>query len=271
MKRYLIFTLTELVMLSTPLLAQNAVSPAVDNALARAVAQYQQEQTPLDVFKQQLQAIKNPHAEILLQALETLVSYNELFKSTSDEAALRKLAAQLEGPHAVPWNTYRGNGLKEIFDNYIPKHHHHQQIADLEYYVKRHTLSYQFIEQNHLVQKALPDFFQNAYAQLEKQLQDKNCTDNQALWSLILFGEQYAQLQQQDPIVAKAVKSSLFRMPIKAGWDRTTTIRALTLELGTVPNSEGYTLLSVPTLQRKYHLTEPDAQQFAQFVQAVRY
>lgn len=262
-----------LLTVALPALAAPArLSSQIETAVTRSVSQYQSLESPFETFTRQIQEIKKPAAEPLLTVLQPLTAYNQVFETEKDLNTLRSLAAKLEGPIAVPWNTYRGNGLKEIFDTYIPNSHGNKDLAQLEYYVKFYTLPTKTHNQTYLVSKTLPEYFVQSYHQLTAQLATTSKrNDKELLKQIVAFIPAYNSLIVQDPIVANELLSSLFDMPVQTGWDRTFSLKDLAFQLGLDDEySEGRDVRTAEQLQRKLGATQAEAELFEPFVRALR-
>lgn len=262
-----------LLTVALPALASPArFSNQIDAAVTRTVSQYQSLESPFETFTRQIQEIQKPAAEPLLTVLQPLTAYNQVFETEKDLNTLRSLAAKLEGPIAVPWNTYRGNGLKEIFDTYIPNSHGKKDLAKLEYYVKFYTLPTKTHDRTYLVSKTLPKYFVQSYHHLTSQLAaTSQRNDKELLKQIVAFIPAYNSLVVQDPIVAKELSSSLFNMPIQTGWDRTFSLKDLTFQLGLDEYSEGCSVRTAEQLRHKLGATQAEAELFEPFVRNLRH
>jgi len=251
------------------LCAKKNISAAVERSVAQATAATRQ--SPLEIFNWRIRFVQDPNSEILMDAMQILTNYNQTFETEKDTQQLRKLAAKLEGPIAVPWNTYRGNGLKEIFDNYIPNSHGNKQLAQLEYYVKFYTLSQEIHKRTYLISKIVPADFMQTYNELKNTLAAQTQrNDKELVKAFVYFASAYNQLASQDAIVAQEVKDSLFKMPIQTGWDRTFSLKELVYQLGVKNEGDGVTPLSAEQIQRATGVNASDAEAFVSFVQAIR-
>ncbi len=260
---------TALPVLATP----QEVSATIESAVTRAVAQQQVLESPLEAFQRKIQAIKNPEKEkpALIELLQGLTAYNQIFETEKDLQVGRELAARLEGPIAVPWNTYRGNGLKEIFDNYVPNAHGNKALAKLEYYVKFHTVPQRTFDRTYILSKTLPADVVKAYNVLKQELASQtNRDDKKVLQSIARFVPAYNTLAESEPVLAKELKYTLLEMPIQTGWDRTFSIKDLAFQIGLDDSySEGHTVLSVEQLHQKVHANAADEALFVPFVEAL--
>ena len=245
---------------------------AVENAITRTIATQQLTgNSPLEKFALEVKQIQEPKAAPLLDALQELTAYNQTFETEKDVATLRSLAAKLEGPVAVPWNTYRGNGLKEIFDKYIPNSHKNKQVAKLEYYVKLYTLSEDTHVQTYVVSKALPANFVQSYTKLKDTLAAQPQQDGKEfIKAIVHFVPAYNKLAQQDPVAAKQLKKTLFAMPIQTGWDRTFSLRELVFQVGMDEFTLGYSFKTIEQIQRQTGASIEDIKVFDSFVHAIR-
>lgn len=252
-----------------PVLATPAtLATRVENTLIRAVAQ--EETSPLAQFQQKIKEVQHPAAQPVMEALEMLTPYNKTFETEQDKSALRVLAAKLEGPIAVPWNTYRGNGLKEIFDRYVPNGHGNKEIAKLEYYVKFHTLPTAITDQSHIVSKALPQTFLTAYKRLTNALTQQTAMDEKQLIHIFAqFSIAYNKLSAQDPVLAKSLKNSLLSLPIQTGWDRTHSAKDLIYQLGIKELTEGYLFRSAEEIHDTWNVPPAEAEAFAKLVHQI--
>jgi len=208
---------------------------ALQNKIERTVTVQQAKASPVDTFNQRIQKVTDPETQTsaLLEALSALTTYNEVFESVKDVSLLRELAFKLEGPVAVPWNTYRGNGLKEIFDEYVPNSHGDKKLAKLEYYVKYHTTSLEILNQANMVTRSLPANFKKSYTKLTTALANQTTRDNKALiGTVVAFIPAYNELAAKDPVLAKSLKKSIFSVPLQTGWDKSLSVRDLVFELG---------------------------------------
>ena len=265
--------LVALITLATALPALAApkdLSSAVNTQVARTVAQQETSESPFEIFTRGIQTVKNPEAAALLKVLQPLTAYNQVFETETDQDVLRRLAAKLEGPIEVPWNTYRGNGLKEIFDNYIPNSHGNKALADLEYYVKFYTLSKQTHNRTHIVSKVLPAYFTQSYQQLKENLAHTSVRDDRELIvQIAAFLPAYNSLEAQDAVVAQELVSSLFEMPIKTGWDRTYSLKELAFQIGVDYYSEGYNVRSAEQLLHQFGINYTEAELVESFVRSL--
>ena len=256
-----------------PVLAdQLTLSASVENQINRAVVQYEGLESPFEIFTRKIQEIKQPQAAPLMETLQLLTAYNQIFETETDTIVLRRWAAKLEGPIAVPWNTYRGNGLKEIFDNYIPNSHGNRQLAQLEYYVKFFTLPQKAHDRTYLVSKILPSQFMQSYTKLTDQLAAQHKRNNKELVKMLAqFIPAYNKLTEQDPILAQELKESLFLMPIQTGWDRTFSVQDLVFQLGLNDvHSEGRAVSTAEQIQDETGVDLTDAQLLASFTRQLR-
>ena len=267
MKKTLLATLVTLIALPALAAPQKNISAAVEREILQAPSV---QDTPLEVFNRQIQTVAEPNAQALLKILPTLTAYNADFKSAQEDSAKRALAFKLEGPIEVPWNTYRGNGLKEIFDNYIPNSHGNQALADLEYYVKFYTVPQHTLDRTYIVSKTLPRNFTNAYDKLQKSLAAATTrNDKELLGQIAAFIPAYNALAAQEPVIARELASSLFKIPLKTGWDRTFSLKDLAFQLGITYYTEGYHIRTAEELQRRFGVSRAEAELFEPFVHAL--
>lgn len=257
--------------LGLPMVSGALTAPsAVENAVQAAVEQQTAENSPLARYRREVMKIKNPQESApLLQALHILTAYNPMFAAPQEEGVLTGLASDINKPVMIPWNTYRGNGVIEILDTYIPASHGDKALADLEYYLKTYTASQRTLVYGRAMLNNLPQKTQKAYNAFLQQLANQQTySEKEILHAFATFIPAYNALHQKDVELTRGLTDSLFKVPFKTGWDKTTSVYELLHRLGFREYAGGdyYEVRTPETLQEDFNADAQDAQLFASFV-----
>ena len=244
-------------------------SPKVRAAIEQELAR-QQADVPLTLCIKSFGKVKNPGKDTaaLMEALEYVTAYEQSFVLASSTEEIRALAKKLNGPLPVPWNTYRGNSLIEIFDNYVPDNHGKPSLTLIEYYVKLYTLPEDTIRLAHQREGQLPEYFMQASRALGKEIflmQKKNT--KQIVELLASLAEQYNKLHAQDKDMAGTLWKHFFKMPMPTGWQKVTSVDQLrTKYLLFIAGAGDYVRsYTVEELVEKYQITPEQAEQIVNF------
>lgn len=243
--------------------------PGLQEAVQREVIHQQQVVDPLTQCVTALAEVKNPGKDTaaLMQALDFLTGYDKVFLANSPEEN-RALAKRLNGPLAVPWNTYRGNSLIEIFDNYVPDNHDNPALTLVEYLVKFYTLPEDLVRVAHAREVQLPGYFMDAEKTLRKEVYlMKSKNDKQIVELLAALAEQYNELYAQDKDIAAGLWKHFFKMPMPTGWDKVTSVDQLrTRYLLFIAGAGDYVRsYNVEELTEKYGITVEQAKHIVDF------
>ena len=250
--------------------------------VAREALQAQERQQPLSVvaeplkkYQAKLLEIKLPekNPEAILDALRELTEYNLVFatgihnyqnsKSSRGNMAY-ELCKQIKAPSPVGWNDYRGYPLEEIFDRYVPDNHGIEEIATLEYLVK--MFPWHDGTELDLVKYA-PQSFEKAFHELLGQVEKMKTKDAKKIAHLLAgLATAYNELYANEPSEAINFKNALFDIPIRTGWDRTTTVNGLFIKYGLIEWSEAYEVRKVEDLKKMYDLSKAEAEELHQYL-----
>lgn len=225
-------------------------------------------QSPLEVYQEKISHLQDPQGENLLPILRELIPYNEVFAGSQPSSVKHALAKNLNAPVIVPWNTYRGNGLIEIFDKYVPENHGDKDLADLEFYVKKYTLSAEDIRSGQRLLEALPAEFAQAYTRLDIFLGRMSQKDPKTIVALLAgLAEEYNKLYEDNHALAVQLYKAFFKFPLRTGWNKTTSVDELRLSYGALFLGGGdyVQILSESELMQRYGITDKEAHAFYTF------
>ena len=225
-------------------------------------------QSPLEVYQEKISHLQNPQGENLLPILRELVPYNEVFAGSQTQSVKHALAKNLNAPVMVPWNTYRGNGLIEIFDKYVPDSHGDKDLADLEFYVKKYTMSPEDIRSGQRLLEALPAEFAQAYTRLDIFLGRMSQKDPKTIVALLAgLAEEYNKLYEDNHALAVQLYKAFFKFPLRTGWNKTTSVDELRRAYGALFLGGGdyVQIFSESELMQRYGITAKEAKAFYTF------
>ena len=238
-----------------------AISIAVQKEVLR-----QEMSDPLVQCVEALKKVSNPKKDTdkLMDALRLLLPYEKLFSEAESPEEIRALAKNL----MVPWNTYRGNSLIEIFDEYVPDYHGEPVLTLLEFYVKLYTMPAKTVRLAHQNERDLPVKFMDAERTLRRELHVMSPKDSKRIVEVLAsFAQQYNELYKQDKDKASSLSENLFKMPIPTAWERITSIIQLRRKYLLFVDGGGDFVRSytIEELVEKYGITTKQAEQIAKF------
>ncbi len=229
-----------------------------------------QEQTPLQKYQEKMAALSTPSSEEILVALQELTVYNEGLSKKGTVAQMRELAEKLNAPAKVGWNTYRGYPLVEIFDRFVPDNHGNQEIAYLEFNLKRMLVPAEQEEEGYnLLFMPVAQALEETYKELDISLilmEKKN--PERIVHLLAQVGKAYHQIYEADKEVALGLSKTLFTFPLRTGWDRATSVVELVKTYGLIERGGGdyYEKRTAQNLQEVYRVSEQEAEELAYFI-----
>ena len=230
------------------------------------------ETAPLQQYREQVYQIEKPSYETLLPALRALTAYNSQFATSRDVDQKRKLAAELLRPAQTGWNNYRAIDLKEIFENYVPlKGQNDKAIGDLEFFVNLHSLSQEQQNNMRVLQSMIhaAKKFTQQYQAFFNWMQESKEYDEKAIIShLVPMIKEYNKVRTAHPEMIKLIHDSIFKQPVKAGWNRTHTIEGFRYLLGLdwYAGGDAYEYRSAARLQALFGVSLEEGEAFSHFV-----
>lgn len=130
----------------------------------------------------------------------------------------------------------------------MPDNHGNKEIAELEFNLKQSLVSAEEEREGARVFSFAPHEFFSAYVQLEWAIGKMEKKDAKQIVTLLAqLGEQYNKLYANNKKLALQFHKTLFKSPIRAGWDRTTTVERLHIEYGTIERGGGIITKNAPS------------------------
>ena len=261
-------TVGGLLMIGLMALTASAADVRLNEAdVLRAVAKVVREQkTQLEKYREGLRSLTPaanqtaPTPAELLPVLRELATYNSQLGVAGWNDQAHRLAVEINKPLPVYWNTYRGNSFVEIVDTYIPDNHGDADLADLEFFVKQHLISFEDWVQNKGLAELLPEDFYSAHQLMEIDLDGMNTRDGKSIIkSMIRLAAAYNRLYQNEETRSLALQlhKTYFQQPIFTGWQRTVTVKELRSQYGMASYT---TPFSTDELKARYGVSQEEAE-----------
>lgn len=251
---------------ATNVCAKSTTAQAVQAAIEASWKENQP--AAFEVYKSTMAQLTKPEPSAILQAVHAL-AVGTMWSAGNSPFMSVEVATELNTPVTVGWNDYRPYTLMEVL-GFLPENHGVLLVADFEFQFKTALLPRQVKVDTVRCSFAASLSFTQAYSQFKRGLREAtHKMDRQVVEELAMLGAAYQEVYQDTPELAVQFYKSIFRNPLRTGWDRTVTVEQLLRDLGKIERGGGdyYETRSEQDLMKTYGISQEEAKNLVFFVE----